>query len=244
LELTKSTWVSPLLSLDVGVVNAGDTVMTNGIGKPLLRLGRKFYSAVAGDYYGIGFGYAPFETSKSCCEIGTIITTMTGNTIGDLVFSTRPTNTDVVATERMRIKCDGNVGIRTNPHATYKVDVNGTLNVTSILVGGSVISGSKWTTSGTNIYYTTGNVGIGTTNPRAILDLATPDIVITTSLLDFRNIYDYGIYATSTSIGDTGNTLDFFVRDYNGGANTIRNVLSLRPDGNVGSQRVEQVHSC
>jgi hypothetical protein len=39
------------------------------------------------------------------------------------------------------------------------------LNATSVLVNGSAISGSKWTTSGTNISYTTGNVAIGTTDP-------------------------------------------------------------------------------
>jgi hypothetical protein len=97
---------------------------------------------------------------------------------------------------------------------------------------------SKWTNNSvdaTKIYYNTGNVGIGTTNPRARLDLATPDNTITaTSLLDFRNISDYGIYATSISIASRGNTLDFLARDYNGGANTIRNILTLRPEGNVG----------
>jgi hypothetical protein len=58
----------------------------------------------------------------------------------------------------------GNVGIGTTPHATYKVDVNGILNATSVLINGSAITGSKWTTSGNNIHYTAGNVGIGTTN--------------------------------------------------------------------------------
>jgi hypothetical protein len=97
---------------------------------------------------------------------------------------------------------------------------------------------SQWTNNSvdaTKIYYNGGNVGIGTTNPRAKLDLITPDnIATTTSLLDFRNITDYGIYATSISIASRGNTLDFSARDYNGGANTIRNILTLRPEGNVG----------
>jgi hypothetical protein len=51
------------------------------------------------------------------------------------------------------------------PNAAYKLDVNGTLNVTSVLVGGTVITGSQFITSGTNICYTTGNVGIGIADP-------------------------------------------------------------------------------
>lgn len=67
----------------------------------------------------------------------------------------------------------GNVGIGTTSHATYKVDVNGSLNATSLLVGGNPISGSKWTTATdtTEIYYNTGNVGIGTTDPLCKLQI-------------------------------------------------------------------------
>jgi hypothetical protein len=61
----------------------------------------------------------------------------------------------------------GRVGIGKAPHATYACDVNGTLNATNILLGGSTITSSKWTagTPSTNIYYNLGNVGIGTTDP-------------------------------------------------------------------------------
>jgi hypothetical protein len=67
----------------------------------------------------------------------------------------------------------GRTGFGTQPHATYRVDVNGTLNATSILVGNNPISGSRWTTSTdtTRIYYNGGNVGIGTTNPANILQV-------------------------------------------------------------------------
>ena len=66
-----------------------------------------------------------------------------------------------------------NVGIGTTPHATYKVDVNGTLNATTLLMGGNPISGSKWTTATdtTEIYYNSGNVGIGTTDPLCKLQI-------------------------------------------------------------------------
>ena len=67
----------------------------------------------------------------------------------------------------------GNVGIGTTSHATYKVDVNGTLNATTLLMGGNPISGSKWTTATdtTEIYYNAGNVGIGTTDPLCKLQI-------------------------------------------------------------------------
>ena len=162
LELTKSSYTGALLSLDAGVVNAGAGVMPQAIGKPLLRLGRGFYSATTGDYYGIGFGWAPLALSNSCCEIGTIITSTAGNETGDIVLSTRTGTTDIPATERMRITSAGNVGIGTTDPSTYKLNVNGSLNVTSLFVGGTAFTGASQWVGTTDIYNITGNVGIGT----------------------------------------------------------------------------------
>jgi hypothetical protein len=144
LELTKSTYTGALLSLDVGAVNAGAGVMPQAIGKPLLRLGRSAYSATAGDYYGIGFGWAPLALSNSCCEIGAIITSTAGNETGDLVLSTRAVTTDIPATERMRITSAGNVGIGTaTPQSSYKLQVQGNTWIENQLVfNNSYIGGS------------------------------------------------------------------------------------------------------
>jgi len=113
LDIYKSSYTGPLLCLDTGTVSAGAGVMPQAIGKPLLRLGKLGYSQTTGDYYGIGFGYAPLITDFNCAEIGTLITSTAGNETGDLVFSTRPNGTNVAATERMRITSTGNVGIGT-----------------------------------------------------------------------------------------------------------------------------------
>ena len=85
-----------------------------------------------------------------------------------------------------------------------------------------------------------GNVGIGTSNPTAKLHIETPDqLGVTTQVLNFKNASTgggggYGIFADSQSVNAKGNTLEFKSRDWNGGANSIKQILSLWPHGNVG----------
>jgi hypothetical protein len=71
----------------------------------------------------------------------------------------------------------GNVGIGKLASATYKLDVNGTLNAAQILQGGVPIGsggGSQWITAGSTIYYLLGNVGIGTNTLSANLHIQDP----------------------------------------------------------------------
>ena len=68
-------------------------------------------------------------------------------------------------TDVMRLANNGNVGIGTSPHATYKLDVLGDINASGVIrLGGVAIIPGKWTAgaTATNIYYSAGNVGIGT----------------------------------------------------------------------------------
>jgi len=71
----------------------------------------------------------------------------------------------------------GNVGIGTTS-PSQKLDVAGYVKGTGLCIGSDCktawpsSSSSQWTTSGTNIYYNTGNVGIGTESPAAKLHVA------------------------------------------------------------------------
>src|SRR5215207_6116058 len=94
----------------------------------------------------------------------------------DILFRAGSTGTGV---ERMRITSGGNVGVGTATPG-FKFDVQGGQVNAS---GGLCIAGdcktswsqvgnsSQWATSGTNAYYTSGSVGIGTTTPGARLDV-------------------------------------------------------------------------
>ena len=110
-------------------------------------------------------------------------------------------------------------------------------NVTTQTVGTSIITTSLIAIGNSNtigsIYTTGGNVGIGTISPTSRLTIHTPDPAVNFSLLDFRNP-TYGIYAQSDSINARGNTLRFLATDYNTNNVTTRDILTMRPEGNVG----------
>ncbi|MFM1879700.1 MAG: hypothetical protein RLZZ241_2566, partial [Bacteroidota bacterium] len=69
----------------------------------------------------------------------------------------------------------GRVGIgNTNPNNAYALDVTGTINASDILINGNPIAAgsSVWTQSGSNAYFNSGNIGIGTNAPAYALDVA------------------------------------------------------------------------
>jgi hypothetical protein len=93
-----------------------------------------------------------------------------------LAFYTRKQG-DTSITKAMTIDTSQNVGIGVSFPA-YKLDVSGTVNATAFRGDGSQLTNlpsgsSQWTTSGSNIYYNPGNVGIGTTTPRSALEVLT-----------------------------------------------------------------------
>jgi hypothetical protein len=115
-----------------------------------------------------------------------------GNYSDHLTFWTKiPGSGNNAVTEKVRITSAGNVGIGTLT-PTQKLEVvgtakfdggivfgDGTTQTTATLIGpqgpqgpsGPAGTSSQWNTNGANIYYNSGNVGIGTTTPATSLEV-------------------------------------------------------------------------
>jgi hypothetical protein len=129
-----TNYTSPVVVVDAGIPSNATAGAPRGIGKPLLGIGNSSWTSggVAGDYYGIGFGYGGAASgSYYPAEIGLFVQTTSGATWGDIVFSARGVTSATVAVERMRITGAGNVGIGISspPHRlTIFQDGNSLLN--------------------------------------------------------------------------------------------------------------------
>jgi chitodextrinase len=92
-------------------------------------------------------------------------------------YTTENANLTSVNWTAQDIIASGNVGIGTiNP--IYELNVDGTINAASILVNGLPLQGSSiWNQNGSNIFYNSGNVGIGTTDTQGYSLAVAGDVI-------------------------------------------------------------------
>ena len=183
----------PVATLQISKAAAPTTVT-----KADMYLGLGAGESTTSGYRLIGFGYSLSETYYPA-YMGYIETSGAGSGTGALVFGTRTATTDTASTERMRIDSAGNVGIGTtgplgllqvsdttsagpasSGNATGKLIVGKTVD--TVLAIGSVASDYAWLQSqaadSAGAFYDIalnplgGNVGIGTTGPAGLLEVA------------------------------------------------------------------------
>ena len=129
-----------------------------------------------------------------------------------------------------------------NTSPTYEIDVTGDINFTgSLFKNGSLYSGSEiWTTNGTSVFYTTGNIGLGTSAPSHQLDVSggiRSSSGVTTSTVTATSVTSGSVSSTNL-IGTNGTIGTLISTNANLTTGTVGTLLSTNADiatGTVGT---------
>ena len=128
----------------------------------------------------------------------------------------------------------------------YPLDINGDIRLTGSIVNGNgqvlslVPPESLWTIGNSNLSYTGGNVGIGTTSPETLLTVGNHAFTDgTRDLLRFPSYRHNEAFTIRNNDDPTNGRLEFFWGNSQNGSgghdNTVdKSILTLRHDGNVG----------
>jgi hypothetical protein len=208
-----SSYTKPVLVLDAGIPANATAGAPRGIGSPLLGIGALSYTTggVAGDYYGIGFGYGGHIAGNYYpAEIGFYVQNTGGAEWGDIVFSTRNVTSNTVASERMRVTGSGNVGI-------------GTASPSTVLH----LYGSS--TGYANGIMTITNAN---TNPQGCFNVLGPNMSTGNNMLFNigQSLSGYNAFGLLFSYVGAGSTSNFFLLSAYGNGNG----LTVQGTGNVG----------
>ena len=198
---------------------------------------------------------AVFTTISAGTLVGTTITGANLSLSGNLNIAGTLTTVNITTTNISQTNVSTGTMSSTNITSSNIVGTNVTISniqITSETVGTSRITSNLIAIGNSNtigsLYTTGGNVGIGTANPSYALDVSgnvrisagslninPTDASAGSMMMNFKNTSGYGIYVSNlTSVNARGASLDFLSNDYNNNSITTRNVLTLRPEGNVG----------
>jgi hypothetical protein len=177
----------------------------------------------AGSWSAIRFGLDSNSYPNQYAKGGIIYESRDGYNRGKLhLVVNTAANTANMSLSDARLTVDGttgNVGIG-KPDPTFKLDVAGNINATGLNINGSPVTGSQWTTSGSNINYgTAGNVGIGIATPTSKLDVA-GNINATGTINAMSGLNINGSPVTSSQWTTSGSNISYTVANGNVGIGT------------------------